>query len=447
MIHTHTPRISPRFSALKRLAALAGGLLLTTLATAGNVTITGSSAGTVTCAWGSVSGDGTNITYSCGQAQSGGPGVFTLSVPASLPANATGNTSVSISRSGGTIDATVGVSASGGGCTASSGSVAFVGTDGSAKAVTVNTTTGTCTITMSVPSGGTVSGSASGSATIVDPAAPVTLAFAAASISPTTFGASSPTVIKVNRSGGTNGQVTLPITVSGVLTNAAAGTTSASAGSTTTQLVFPANSSEASISFTPASTGTPGSGTVTLQAGGASTQSGQTVSYTIGDSRTFLLNASSGCVVGDNVTIMSFGVAATPTFVSLTSGYIAAVPMPAPLATSGYVTVKDVAGTNSSSDVEIWFSKCPGAINDPLRDQTQAGWFGVGTYKPCRVNLNFTGGSLYWNRNGGSASVCQLSDSGGPYYMNYRLVNASSGANTCPYATCPNFIQWNISTP
>jgi len=79
---SHESQVS-RGSWLKRLAIAAAGLLLAATATAGSVSITGTV--TATCSsWSSVSGDGANLTFVCGAAQSNGPGTVTLSAPASI---------------------------------------------------------------------------------------------------------------------------------------------------------------------------------------------------------------------------------------------------------------------------------------------------------------------------------------------------------------------------
>ena len=192
MIHTHMPH-TPRFRWLKQLAAIASGLVLTSLASAGSVSITGTVSASCS-SWSSVSGDGTNITYVCGTAQTSGPGQFTLTVPTSLAANRSyllTESNIVVSRTGGNVDATVNVSASGGGCTSTTGSINFVGTSGAAQGVQLTTTTGTCTIGITVPSGGTANGPTSKSISLVNPAANVVLSFELAQIAPTTFGASS----------------------------------------------------------------------------------------------------------------------------------------------------------------------------------------------------------------------------------------------------------------
>jgi len=437
MISSHTPQ-SRRGSWLQRLAMLASGLAVATLASAGSVSITGTVQ--ASCAsWSSVSGDGTNISYVCGTSQSSTGGNFTLNVPGSLDVNQTYGSStsnVSVSRAGGTAAFDVAI-AGNAGCTPDVTTLSWIANENSTKGVGITTTTGTCTLQITVPSGGT--GSISKNITLADPGANVAFAFELPAIPSTSFGAPA-SVIKVKRSGGSQGDWSVPYVLQGFLSNAAAGSVTPSAGSSGAALNFPAGSSEASITFTPvgsqpAGFTLPAAGSITLQApiktGGAGSPTVPTISDNV---RSFNINAVAGCPNVETMRTFVFQGSAQQTFPSIAPGQIGTYAMPNPLPARGKANIIKVAGGPTSADVEIWFSTCPGNVADPLRDQVQE--FGQ---KPCKVNYNYNGGNVYWNKTAGDMQTCYLPDSGGPYYFNYRHVKVTNPSiNSCIIASCPN---------
>ncbi|WP_171095134.1 hypothetical protein [Usitatibacter rugosus] len=437
MISSHTPQ-SRRGSWLQRLAMLASGLAVATLATAGSVSITGTV--NASCAsWSSVSGDGSNISYVCGTSQSTTGGSFTLNVPGSLDVSSTYQSSasnVSVSRSNGTaaIDVTIAGNA---GCTPDVTTLSWIANENSTKGVGITTTTGTCTLQITVPTGG--SGSTSKNITLADPNAAVAFAFELPSLPSTSFGAPS-TVIKVKRSGGSQGDWSVPYLLNGFLSSATAGSVTPSSGSSGAALNFPAGSSEASITFTPvgsqpAGFSLPAAGSIQLQApiktgGGGSS----TVPALTDNTRTININAVAGCPNVENLKTFVFQGSGQQTFPSLAPGQIGTYAMPIPLSARGKANIIKVAGGPTTADLEIWFSTCPGNTADPLREQVQE--YGL---KPCKVNYNYNGGNLYWNKSAGDMQTCYLPDSGGPYYFNYRHVKVGNTLiNSCIINSCPN---------
>jgi len=452
MISTHTPN-SRRGSWFQKLAMLASGLVVATLATAGSVTISGTV--NASCAsWSSVSGDGTNITYVCGTSQSSTGGSFTLSVPATLDVSRTylaSESNIAVTRNGGSVDTTVTV-AGNAGCTVNDTSLVWANSTGGPQGIGVTTAAaGPCTISISVPAGGT--GSGSKNIALADPNAAVVFAFELATIPNTSFGVSAPTVIRVKRAGGSQGDWTVPILLGGFMSNAAAGSVTPSAGSTVSSLSFPAGSSEASISFAPAAAQPigftlPAEGSVQLlppvkgAAPGGSTSG--SIPASPNDRRAFNLAAVTGCPVVPNLKTFVFQSNGGQTFPALSPGQIGSYALPVPLSTKGKANIIKASGTPTTLEVEIWFSKCPGDVADPLRSQPSPL---AATVKPCIANYNYNGGNIYWDK-GTPTSIqsCHLPDSDGPYYFNYRHVKVSNpSVGSCTSSVCPNVGSYTIT--
>jgi hypothetical protein len=446
MNSSHESQVS-RGSWLTRLAITAAGLFFATFATAGTVTISGTV--NATCSsWSSVSGDANNLTFVCGAAQANGPGTVTLSAPTSISVGQTVNAGAT--RSGGVNTAVdVTFTLSGAGCTSSTGLVQWGAAENGTKPITVTgSAAGTCTISLAATTGSPAINGSPKNVTVVSPDANVVFDFDSTTVNNTSFGVTSPTVITVKRTGGSNGDWAVPLSYGGMLASTqtpAAGTLAASAGSTVATLQFPAGSTEASVSFTPAATvpagfpALPAAGGVTLGAPVPLTvPAGQTAGIPIGAAatRTFNLVAVTGCPVLSNVVMRTLGVPNKGVEFSTQRGQIASFPMPSPMATGGYVQMVQHPGSPVSMDVEIWFSTCPGDVNDPLRNQIGTNQWGGAGAKVCLKSYGYNGGPVYWNKNASSPTTCKLPDLTGPYYVNYRH-------NTCPQTTCPMIIQLN----
>lgn len=202
---------------------------------------------------------GDTMTITCAGS---GPvaGSFSISGPASLPASSATTTQIAITRSGasgyaGTVTVPYTVSNA---CTAgaSPNPMSFVDMDAAPKYIVVNTqVSGICTVslgTITATAGTPTVGTGSANMTLVDPNAAVSFQFVAPPTSATNVGASGPTTITVQRSGGTNGEWSVPYTMSGTLAPAG----SPVAGTLTGTLNFPANSATATatLSYTPPAT-------------------------------------------------------------------------------------------------------------------------------------------------------------------------------------------------
>jgi len=336
---------------------------------------------------------------------------------------------------------------SGAGCVGASGLLSWTANENGTKPVPVaGSAAGVCQIDLAATTGSpTISGSPK-SVTVVSPDANVAFDFDLTTINNTSFGAGG-TVITAKRTGGSNGAWAVPLSYGGFLASTqtpAAGTLAASNGSTVATLQFPAGSSQASVTFTPASSvpagfpALPAAGGVTLGAPvPLSVPSGQTAGIPIGAAatRSFNLVAVSGCPVLSNVVNLTLSPPSKGQSNQLQRGQIASFPMPSPMATGGYVQMVQDPGTPTSTDVEIWFSTCPGDVNDPLRSQVGSNQWGA-TGKPCVKSYGYQGGPIYWNKTVGSLTACKLPYSGGPYYVNYRN-------NTFVNLTCPMIIQLN----
>lgn len=146
-----------------------------------------------------------------------------------------------------------------------------------------------------------------------------------------------------------------------------------------------------------------------------------------------------------NVKVYPGLITSQPAFPVLKPGEIGVFPLASALQTAGYVSVIQAGGTSQGTDVELWFSRCPGDLADPLRNQTQTNQYGV-TKKPCVANYNYTGGPIYWNTKSGAVTICNL-PAGVPYYVNFRHAKISGGANSCNQASCPNVAQMNVTAP
>ena len=199
---------------------------------------------------------GTTLTITCG---SSGPtaGSFLLNAPASLAAGTTTTTQVNVTRTGmnaWTTAVDVGYTVAGSGCNTLAGTLNFTAMDGSAHPIVVTTTVaGSCAVTLSAPSAGTIAGTNPANIAVVDPDANVNFQFTAGT-SATNVGASIPTAIVVQRSGGTNGEFNVPFTVSGSLVSGGAilGTLTGPSGAITKTsglLNFPPNSSTVTLSY------------------------------------------------------------------------------------------------------------------------------------------------------------------------------------------------------
>src|SRR5205085_1891702 len=163
------------------------------------------------------------IAVTCGSAS--GPGTFTItSTISSLATSApTNTTAVKITRSNGTtgaVNVTLDTNSSGAGvaCSVSPSTLSWNDTESGSKPVslTAGGTSGSCVIKITPDGGAATGGLGQVSIAIVSPDDPVVFAFAQSN-SNAQVGQSNPP-ITVTRTGGTAGQWTVPITISGDLT-------------------------------------------------------------------------------------------------------------------------------------------------------------------------------------------------------------------------------------
>lgn len=113
-----------------------------------------------------------------------------------------------------------------------------------------------------------------------------------------------------------------------------------------------------------------------------------------------------------------------------------------PTADSGRIQVTQYGG-GANAAVEIWISACPGALNEPLRNLPTT-YTSFGTTKqawPCKMNYNYTGGSIRWSTTTSTYNVCKI-EPGVRYFVNIRHVNFS-GTKSCLFPSCRNVLQWN----
>jgi hypothetical protein len=381
-----------------------------------------------------------NVTVQCGASTA--PGTFSLVAPGSLSTSSSSTASqVYVTRtsgSAGAVDIDFSISTPTVCSSATTSPIAFAAGDTTAKPIIVDTSAagGTCSIQISTATTGATIGTGIRNVSVVDPAADVTFAFAAASTSTSVTGGQ--TVITVNRGGGTGGAWTVPITISGGLT--LNGSMIAGAGSLSTLvLTFPANSSSASVTYTAPSVtptipgGLPSSVTLLLgtPVATAPVLSGQNGTVVL-SANTHTVNLGPPPVAGcgtPSATDPTLNIGDTGTL-QLANGTVFAYVLPLPVnvlngrtrVNSGYYVASET--TNSADhdfSVEVQISKCKGVITVPTGGNT---CYKIGTLKAQPIQ------SFYWITTLTAAvpspaavvakGACYTPPSEGPWYLNVR---------------------------
>lgn len=442
-------RCNPSFlgrlgAAVTAAAALAASMMLSGPATAATVTLAG---GTTSCTYSNVSGTATgDFTFYCTTTSPTSPGTLAFtSAGASLAPN--GTTSVVVARSGGTSGA---ASASLSGCSVNPTTVSFA--DGSSTPTPASVTvtapaSGTCTVTLT-PTGATAGSPTSFLVTVVDPNAPVTFTFSSGTSSATIAGSSVP--ITVTRSGGPNGDWSVPFALTGTLTTG--GVLVAGGGTITpaSPLTFPANSQSATITYTPpasAPAGFSGSGTIVYTLGTpvlTSTATGQTGSVTPTSANTMTVQGAAGGSCPTTATVIQQYVASNVPYGPIKAGETAAVAIPLIAERSGRivkVTLAETASSDSGVDVQFTISPCPGDFLEP--------------YPTCMQHTQYTGGSLNFTFGPKPAgtpwymNVCELPVGTTTAYFNFRHIKRPTpvpsdgpGTPSCT-GSCSNYVGVN----
>lgn len=441
-----------RFSALRRfgaaLVALAGAAAtIVTLqpATAATVSLTGGT--TASCTYSAVTGTSTgNFIFQCGTA--GSPGTLALS-SASASVAPNGQVTLSVSRTGGNTGAASATLA--GTCALSNTEVTFAADSAMPSPATFTATappSGTCTVTMTA-TGATLGSPNSFLATVVDPNSNVTFAFSAATSTASVGG--SPVAITVTRNGGTNGDWLVPVVaLSGTLTSGAV--LPPSGGSINPidgVLAFPANSSSATLTYTPPAslpTGVTAPGTINFTLA-PPVQSGTPVPSQTASLGTPNVNAMSVQVpAGPCATTATLDLPYYSGSVALgpiTAGQSVGVSIPVTAQMLGRLvkaTIADTAYTSAAADVQFALSTCPGDFSKPY---------------PCMAHTQYTGGGLNFSIGPKPAGtpwymgVCELPVGTSTVYFNFRHIKRPTpvpqdapGTPSCP-DSCSNFLQVN----
>jgi hypothetical protein len=423
---------------LRRTAATLGAIAAMTVtgAAAQTMTLSGTTANTCTFSTMSVAPNG-NITVQCGGG-SASPGTFTLSAPTTLTAGDTTSAStIRVLRSNGSAGpANVNFTVTGAGCTSAATGVSFVDGDAVAKPIIVTASTTpetTCTVALTFTDAGQIGSPATKTMTVKDPNADVLFAMANPATSADVGG--SARQIIVTREGGSANAWTVPFSLSGALT--ASGQMIAGAGSvspSTHVLSFPANSTQATITYTPPSTAPaavtlPASLTVLLGTPVAvipGTQQG--TKDTANDTTALTLNGPAvGCPVAQTDVVNLEG-AGKLTTTKLPSGGIGTFMMPTPETVRGVVmsSLKFTLSETTSSypvapwNYEIHVNKCRGLVQPSTTDKCYAVSGNRSIFEKVIFTKTTASGTYSTPAGITGAGYCYAPASGGPYYINIR---------------------------
>lgn len=424
---------------IRRTAAALGTIAALTvpgLATAQVVTLTGASGSSCTYTQMTVLPNG-NVAVTCNTVAS--PGVFTLTAPTSLSTSSQSTASqVRINRAGGSAgDVTIGFSLSGtSGCTSATPTpVTFADGDLLAKSILVdtNSTPGACVVALLAPSAGTLGLPSSKTISVVDPDSPVAFAFAASS-SGASVGSSVVQVV-VTRTGGTNNAWTVPVTMSGSLTLGGAMITGAgSVSPSTLVLSFPANSSQAVLTFTPPPV-TPGSPVLPASVQFAlgtpaslTAPAGQTGTSGAGTHTLTLNGPAVGCPVPETVANSALSAYANGTTLRMPSGAIQTYALPAPTVGKSTGTWRISAGTSSYPiapyHFEVHINKCKGLVDGSAggscygKFSTKTGIYSKNWFTKTVAAPYDTAAKIQ------AAGYCYAPPADGPWYVNIRYTYA-----------------------
>jgi hypothetical protein len=351
-----------------------------------------------------------------------------------------------VARSGGTAGA---VSANLSGCSVSPSTVSFADGSSSPSPASVTVTapaSGTCTVTLT-PVGTTAGSPSTYTVTVVDPNANVTFTFSSAT-STATFGGSS-VPITVTRSGGTNGDWSVPFVISGSMTASGALVTGGGTITPSGPLSFPAGTQSATITYTPlasAPSGVTPPGTIVYTLGTPTPSgtliTGQTASLGTTPANTMTVQAATGpCATSATYTQTYFS-GSTP-YGPIAAGQSVAISIPVTTQMQGrYVktSIVETVNTESGADVQFTVSSCPGDFSKPY---------------PCMAHTQYTGGSLNFSIGPKPATtpwyigVCELPAGTTTVYFNFRHIKRPTpvpqdapGTPSCS-GTCANFMQVN----
>lgn len=429
---------------LRRTAALVGAIAaLTVPGIATSQTVTLSSGASCTYSQMTVSPSG-NVVVSCGPGT--GAGSFSLTAPTSLATSLTTTSEIRVNRASGTAGAIdVAFSILGSGCTAAGTTSPLTFPNGSSASIpiAVNTSAsiGSCTVSITPQSPGTPGTPTTITISIVDPNAAVTFAFATGS-SPANVG-SGAVQVTVNRSGGTNGTWTVPVTLSGGLTTG--GAMIAGAGSVSpASLTFAAGTSSQTVTYTPPST-TPATPALPADlvmllgapTGGVLGQAG-TASST---PHTLTLNGPAvGCPAPTLAGVL--GAAGNTTLTRMASGAIATYTLPA-IPTTRYSGTFVLSETTTSHPadpylMEIHINKCKGLVQPTVGDSC---YISTTSRKALFDKLWITTfvGRLTTPALINAAGYCYAPPSQGPWYVNIRYTYPTCLSG----GSCGWHAQWN----
>lgn len=381
-----------------------------------------------------------NFTITCTAANGTGTIAFN---PTTYSGSTSSQVNVTLTRTGGSSGAASSSVVAAGGCTVAPGSVNWADGDAATKTVTVNTTPGAATCTLS-GNAVTTSGSSNISATVnvVDPNVPGTFAFAVPQSGP---GLNQDYTFQIQRAGGSNGTYDVPFTaVPTGLTGASileASPVRFNSGETTKTLTLRTGTTGGSMLIT---FGTP----IPVAPTTAATTAGGAITITVSSGATGNCGAPAS-----NVVLLPDMPAAegSHTLINLAQGQIGASKLPTlpPGVIGATITQTQTQGTGDITNIEIGISPCPGDIlygapTLPLVDGVNGGnnqqRFG---YSPCYSSSSFiTNTSLNWHLTVSTHyGFCYAPVATGPWYVNvrYRLPNG------CSYGlgNCGASFQWN----
>lgn len=364
----------------RRTAAVLGAiaaLTVTGIATSSQeITLKGASGNT--CSFGSmtVTPNG-KLEVQCDSGGTG-PGQLSLSSTGSL-ASGTANTGgvFKVTRTSGSTGAVgVNYSASGACSEVSPSPISFADGETGSKNVEVATgsTAGTCTVSISSPSGGATLGTASRSVAVTDPNADVQFAFQGPSSANVGGG---PVQITVNRTGGINGTWSVPYTLSGSLTNAGlmlpgAGTVSGTLTFTgSTNGTTPGNSSDIITYNPPGTTPVTGLGNLIVSFGTPTGGAGGQAATTGSPHQLTLNGPAVGCPA--ETVVRDLETAGNTTLTALASGVVATFALPEPSGgkVSGIFKLSETTSTypgypdGTPWNYEIHINKCRGLVQAP----------------------------------------------------------------------------------
>ena len=377
------------------------------------------------------------IVVTCAGSTSSGP-TFSLAAPTSLPVNTTTNSNeVRIVRSGtNASDVQVNYAVSGNGCVGDSSSVTFTaGTGGSMELhVVTNATAGqACSVQITPPTG--MAGTpVSRTISVVDPDANVVFAFASGNPTSAAMGGSAVN-ITVTRTGGTNGDWSVPVVNTGNGTLGAVGTLSG------LPLSFPTNGSgSATFQYTPPpATGTAG----TVIFGFGTPNRNPTGTQTATATATYTLNLSSPPAGCPSPEVTTLGDLHTNGYVNTLYGTSPVTQTyPLPHSNTGFANIKLYQSAftpqNGNLRTEIWISKCKGMPANP----PQGGCYIASTSLLGPVGLiwqTILTGKLSTPTAVNNAGRCYAPTADGPWYVNVRVT-----FDNCPagYPTFGNSCGW-----